>query len=327
MSQYALYGALGSPYSMKVRAAFRAKQLAHTWTGLTMEERPAVMSKVKAPVIPIVQFPDGHWANDSTPLLLDLEGEGRPILPPGRLARFACLLLEDMADEWFMKAMFHYRWAYGEDAEWVANWLIFDSAPNAGRKHIEDVAAEIRFRQISRMAMVGCTPQTGPLIEASWKRQCRALEDMALGPTRFLFGDRPSLADFAFYGQLQVMSTDPTPMAWMRTDVPYLYRWLQHCDDASGLEGDWSEALSAPVQALLAIAGETYLPFLAANLAALEAGEETFSLEIEGGAFTQGTFGYQAKCLKQLRSAWHDLPDAVREDLTATIGPGAEALN
>lgn len=327
MSDYTVYGALGSPYSVKVRAAMRAKGLAHRWVSMTVAERPDVMNKVKAPVIPVVHFPDGSWANDSTPLLLGLEGEGRALLPDDPAARFACLLLEDMADEWFMKAMFHYRWAYAEDATWVANWLIFDSLPNAGREQVESAAAGIRERQISRMALVGCTPETGPLIEASWKRQCRHLQEMALGPTRFLFGDRPSLADLAFYGQLKVMSTDPTPMAWMRADVPYLYRWIDHADDAGGIAGDWSEGLSEPVRALLSIAGETYLPFLAANAKAQAAGEDTFSLTIEGGTYRQGVFGYQAKCLMQLREAWGQLDDEVRGELAAMIGDGAGILD
>ena len=327
MTQYTVYGALGSPYSMKVRAAMRAKGLAHRWVGITIVDRPNVMNKVKAPVIPVVQFPDGSWANDSTPLLLGLEGEGRSILPPDPIQRFACLLLEDMADEWFMKAMFHYRWYYEDDAEWVANWLIYDNLPNAGRDQVETAAADIRARQISRMALVGCTPETAPLIEASWKRQCRHLQDMALGSTRFLFGDRPSLADLAFYGQIRVMSTDPTPMAWMRADVPYLYRWTDHADDASGIDGDWTEGLAQPVRDLLAVAGDTYLPFLAANAAALAAGEETFSLTIEGGRYEQGVFGYQAKCLMKLREAWAELDDAARAELAGVIGEGAGILD
>ena len=39
MSRYDVYGALGSPYSMKVRAAMRAKRLVHTWTGMAAEDR------------------------------------------------------------------------------------------------------------------------------------------------------------------------------------------------------------------------------------------------------------------------------------------------
>lgn len=327
MTPYKIYGANGSPYSMKVRAALRAKRLPYSWTSMTAEQNAEIMPKVKAPVVPIIETPEGTWLNDSTPFLLGIEGEGRTLLPDDPMQRFACLLLEDMADEWFMKAMFHYRWAYSADAEWCANWLMYDSLPNKGLPVIKEAAANIRARQISRMALVGCTPETGPLIEASWQRCNRLLETMATGPTRFLFGNRPSLADFGFFGQLMVMSTDPTPMAWLREHVPYLYRWLIHADDASGIDGDWDDGLSEPVKGLLKVAGETYLPFLIANATALQDGKKTFSLTIEGGTFTQGTFGYQAKCLLALRTAWADLAPAAQQDFRTLIGPGSEHLD
>lgn len=331
MSRYDVYGALGSPYSLKVRAAMRAKRLAHTWTGMTAEDRGRVMPNVKAQVIPVIQCPDGSWTNDSTPFLLSIEGLGRALVPPSPGLRFACLLLEDMADEWFMKAMFHYRWTYPEDQEWCANWLMFDSMPNAGRAGIERLAASIRERQISRMPLVGCTPETAPVIEASWKRSCRELEKMATGRTRFLFGDRISLADLAFYGQLKVMSVDPSPMAWLRQETPYLYRWLDLADDASGLTGDWLEEAgaleAAPVQALLAQAGDTYLPFLEANAQALARAEETFSVTLEGRPYAQGVFRYQAKCLDALRSLWAGLPADAKDRLRTLIGDGASILD
>tara|TARA_X000001316_G_scaffold8529_1_gene2274 strand:- start:3767 stop:4759 length:993 start_codon:yes stop_codon:yes gene_type:complete len=326
MSRYDVYGALGSPYSMKVRAAMRAKRLVHTWTGMTAEDRQSVMPNVRAPVIPVIRKPDGQWTNDSTPFLLSLEGEGRDLLPPSPVARFACLLLEDMADEWFMKAMFHYRWAYEDDAEWCANWLMFDSLPNAGQDSVEAAASTIRERQISRMALVGCTPQTGPLIEANWKRICSELETLATSPTRFLFGDRISLADLGFYGQLKVMSVDPTPMLWLRKETPYLYRWLDHADDASGVDGDWAEGIAPIVENLLRIAGDTYLPFLKANADALEGGLDTFSLEIESRPYEQGVFKYQAKCLQSLRSAWSELSADDQDALSSMIGPGSRIL-
>ena len=331
MSQYEVYGALGSPYSLKVRAAMRAKHLPHTWTGMTAEDRARVMPNVKAQVIPVIRKPDGSWANDSTPFLLALESEGRALVPSDPLLRYACLLIEDMADEWFMKAMFHYRWTYAEDQEWCANWLMFDSLPNAGRAGVEAMAANIRARQISRMPLVGCTPETMPVIEASWKRTCRALEAMATGPARFLFGDRVSLADLALYGQLKVMSVDPTPMAWLRAETPYLYRWLDLADDASGLEGDWlgaAEALGqAPVKALLAQAGDTYLPFLKANADALTAGAETFEVMLEGHRYSQGVFKYQAKCLETLRADWKALGAGDKQMLRGLIGEGAALLD
>lgn len=330
MSRYEVYGGLGSPYSLKVRAAMRAKGLAYSWTSMTSDERAAIMPNVKAQVIPVVRKPDGSWTNDSTPFLLSIENEGRALVPDDPALRFICLLLEDMADEWFMKAMFHYRWFYADDAEWCANWLMYDTIPNAGLEGVQKAAASIRARQISRMALVGCTPQTAPVIEASWKRSCLALQEMALGPARFLFGDRISLADLAFYGQLKVMSYDPTPMEWQREAVPYLYRWLDHADDASGIGGDWADTetalASGAIGKLLAQAGDTYLPFLLANARAIEAGAETFSLVIEGGAYEQGVFKYQVKCLASLREEWHRLSDDTRGALARLIGPGADIL-
>ena len=331
MSTYDIYGALGSPYSLKVRAALRAKRLPHTWTGMTAEDRGQVMPNVKAQVIPVIRTPEGAWTNDSTPFLLGLEGEGRALVPSDPLLRFVCLLIEDMADEWFMKAMFHYRWAYAEDAEWCANWLMFDSLPNAGKSRVEKHAETIRSRQISRMALVGCTPETAPVIETSWKRTCAALESMATGPTRFLFGNRVSLADIALYGQLKVMSVDPTPMAWLRAETPYLYRWLDLADDASGLEGDWlapADAISTgPVKALLAQTGDTYLPFLKANAAALASSAETFEVTLEGRRYAQGVFKYQAKCLDTLRADWKRLDPGDRATLKVLIGEGARILD
>jgi hypothetical protein len=150
---------------------------------------------------------------------------------------------------------------------------------------------------------------------------------MALGPTRFLFGDTVSLADLGFYGQLKVMSYDPTPMAWLRAETPYLYRWLDHADDAGGIEGGWADGLSEPVKDLLAICGDTYLPFLQANVEALAAGAETFSLTVEGGRYEQGVFKYQAKCLEALKGEWAALDSDAKAALSAAIGKGASLLD
>ncbi len=112
-----------------------------------------------------------------------------------------------------------------------------------------------------------------------------------------------------------------------RRDVSYFYRWLDMVDDASGIEGEWTDAPSEPARALLAIAGDTYLPFLSANEEALRAGHETFSLELDGKPYTQGVFKYQLRCLMALREAWKDLPEDSRVSLTAMIGKNAILLD
>ncbi|MBU4568729.1 MAG: glutathione S-transferase family protein, partial [Alphaproteobacteria bacterium] len=117
----------------------------------------------------------------------------------------------------------------------------------------------------------------------------------------------------------------------LRANVPYLYRWLDLADDASGLEGQWlppADALATgPVKALLAQAGDTYLPFLEANASALEAERDTFEVMLEGQTYAQGAFKYQAKCLDTLRAGWKRLGGDGREVIRALIGEGAGILD
>jgi len=109
---------------------------------------------------------------------------------------------------------------------------------------------------------------------------------------------------------LKTLATDPTPMAVMRRSAMKTESWVRQLDDASGIEGDWlapGEDLPSATLGLLALAGEYYLPFLLANAAAMERGETTFSLAYPKGPYSQGTFGYQAKCLVDLRRRFGDL--------------------
>ncbi len=56
---------------------------------------------------------------DSTPIIRKLEAtyERRSVIPEDPATAFINDLLEDFADEWLTKAMFHYRWYYADDIE------------------------------------------------------------------------------------------------------------------------------------------------------------------------------------------------------------------
>ncbi len=326
---YEIYGALGSPYSLKMRAVMRYRRLPHVWkaVGLTSEVR----DKVKAPVIPVVHFPDGSWRNDSTPVIAALETlhPDRSLVPDDPAEAFLAFLLEDMADEWGTKAMFHYRWAPVEDRDPNAFTLVQQSMLGRPRAQIEAAAANIRDRQVGRMPLVGCTPQNAPLIEET---ACRVLSliDAHVPEGLWLFGVRPSIADLAWYGQLSQLARDPTPRDMIRRHYPAAFTWIETLDDASGLEpGAWRDPdapMSAALEGLLAMASDVYLPFLAENARALADGRGEVRLTLRGRPYAQAPFGYQAKCLTALKAAFAALQPPDKTRVEAALCPQGAAI-
>ncbi|MFA5940860.1 MAG: glutathione S-transferase N-terminal domain-containing protein [Sinimarinibacterium sp.] len=315
---YAIYGGNPSPYSRKLRAILRYRRLPHVWKVGTPDTLPEI-AQVRPKLIPVLRLPEsGEFRVDSTPTALLLEerhpGE-RSILPPDPADAFICHLLEDFADEWVTKMMFHYRWHEDATADWASHWIVRDAMPAAMGKAHDQAAKMFHDRQRGRMAMVGCTPENAPVIEASYERLLDVLGPF-VGGTQYLFGSRPSLADFALYGQLAQLTLDPWPQRICRARAPAVEAWVITLDDAAGVEGKWKPERGAAVRkALLEMVGAEYLPFLRANAAALEAGSARFELEIRGRVFAQEPFRYQQKCYAELRQRWQKLDVAARAGL------------
>ncbi len=322
--RYRLFGSLGSPYSMKMRAILRYRRLPFDWVLLNDANR-AEIAHVKPAIIPVLWFPEsGAHRVDSTPLIYDLERRhpgARSILPADPGHAFLAQLLEDMADEWGTKIMFHYRWAAEIDQLYVSRWLVSSRLGPTDDATVAEAAEIFRQRQVGRMPLVGCTPENAPLIEESFDRLLKILE-RHLTRHAFLFGSRPSLADFGWFGQLYQLAVDPTPMAILRERAPRTYQWVGRIDDASGVEGNWLDPaapLPVAVSELLHLAGALYLPFLAANQAASERGEDRFRFSALGLDYAQATFRYQIKCLSWLREAFAGLEGEPRKRVEAAL--------
>ena len=316
---YELIGANPSPYSRKLRAILRYRRLPHIWR----LRRPAMSAEIEAvrpKLLPILRFPDGVYRVDSTPLAHELEARHaeRSIIPPDPADAFVCHLIEDYADEWATKWMFHHRWKDDATALWAASWIAQDTLPAPQGAQGQSFARFFHDRQRGRMALVGSAPATAPLIEASYRRALRVL-GAQLGGERYLFGTRPSLADFALYGQLTQLTIDPWPLSILRKEAPLLEGWVIDLDDASGVEGEWQPQAAWATdtrKALLSIIAAEYLPFLDANAVALKAGEKQLHVQIDGQDYTQETFAYQGKCYAEILRRWQALPQAACASLT-----------
>jgi glutathione S-transferase len=311
--RYRLIGSTASPYALKFRALLRYRRIPFDWVIMTKRLRKQI-EHLPPHLIPVLQYPDGTFRGDTTTLAYDMETRhrDRSVIPEDKAVAFVCDLLEDMADEWAVKPLFLYRWWGPEDQAYVSRWAAEEwSVSNAEPGSAEEIE-QFRLRQISRMPILGATAGNRPLLEASYLRILAAFEPH-VGMTKYLFGSRPSLADFAWFGQLTELATDPTPMRIIRENAPFTDHWVRRLDDASGVDGEWvprEQALAGMAEALLRMAGELYLPFLVANADALARGMERLEINVWGMLYALSPFRYQVKCLNLLRDKFAAL-DAV----------------
>jgi len=329
-----IVGAPGSPYSRKLRAVLRYRRIPFHWVNRGSPESEG-LPQPRVELLPQLVFPGAKEAlTDSSPLIRRLEGsaEGRSVIPDDPALAFLDALLEDYADEWLTRPMFHYRWAYPEDVEQAAailpRWFRIDAPEAEIRKAGEVFAA----RQIGRLGVVGSNPTTAPTIEASYRR---LLERLAarLSEAPFVFGRRPASSDFGLYGQLtQLVAFDPTPRKVALEVAPRVMAWVDVVEDLSGLEpsdGGWiaREALTGAFRALFEEVGRVHAPFLLANADALARGAEQVECSIDGRPWVQKPFPYQAKCLAWLREAHAALAPSDRTFVDDFLtGTGCEPL-
>jgi glutathione S-transferase len=302
--RYRLIGSTASPYAIKLRALLRYRRIPFDWVIMTKALRKQT-EQLRPNLIPVLQYPDGTFRGETTTLAYDLETRhrDRSVIPEDKAVAFVCDLLEDMADEWAVKPLFLYRWWDAEDQAYVSRWAGEEWSTSEAESGSAEEVEQFRRRQISRMPILGATAENKPLLEASYHRILTAFEPH-VGMTKYLFGSRPSLADFAWFGQLSELATDPTPLRIMRENAPFTDHWVRRLDDASGVDGEWysrEQALSGMAEALLSIAGELYLPFLVANADAFAKGVERLEINVWGMPYALSPFKYQVKCLNLLR--------------------------
>jgi glutathione S-transferase len=334
----ALNGAPGSPYTRKMVSLLRYRRIPYKLLQFGGMNAPSDLPKPKVQLLPTFYLPNGKGeleaVVDSSPLIRRLERdfEGRSVLPPHPVTAFIDDLLEDYADEWLTKAMFHYRWHYAADADKAGEILPRWSRISGPDEQMAQMKAFIMDRQISRLYVVGSNATTAPVIEASYERFLD-LFNAHLKVHPYLMGNRPGASDFAMFGQLTALTHfDPTPMALTVKKAPRVYAWVEVTEDLSGLEpkeADWLDPgnIPATIVALLKEFGRVYAPALLANAGAIAAGRDTFETEIDGKKWKQQTFPYQAKCLQWIRNAYADLGENDRATIDKVLaGTGCAAL-
>ncbi len=319
-ADYSIIGAEESPYSVKVRSYFRYKALPHRW--LSRAEAPELYQQhAKLPLVPLVVTPDDVGMQDSTPILEAVEKEHPEpsIHPADPVARFVSALLEEFADEWGNKWMFHYRWAREADQLACSQRLAAVMAPDADDAALKEMAATIRERMTNRVWFVGSSPKTAQQIEDSFKDTLALLEPH-LAQRPYLFGAQPAFADFGLWGQLYNAHRDPTPRSIIEHQAPNTLAWIQRMLEPTS-EGEfesWAELAPSLMPLLIDQVGGLFLPWSTANARAIAEGAESFSVELRSGSWEQRPQKYHARSLAALkeryRQAASEALDKVLED-------------
>jgi len=228
--RYFLYSMQLSWYSAKVRPYLRYRRLPFDERTPTFREyNVEIKRRVGHAVVPVVITPEGEWLQDSSVILerLDQRFPGEPIIPAAPRQRFASYLLELWADEFWLPAGVHARWSFPENYPKWRDELSAAFAP--GWPRMLQRVFPLTLRQFMRRVnlQVGATPEQRPLIERWMDRQLDELErHFAVHP--WVFGQRPSLADFSLAGPLcgHLCYDEASCERWIRPR-PHLHAWSQ----------------------------------------------------------------------------------------------------
>lgn len=337
-----VFGATPSPYTQKMISILRYRHIAYE---VFMGDVPGRLNRLegieppKPILLPTLLLEDESGklkaTTDTTPIIRRFENEypDRKLLPEDPALSFINYLLEDFGDEWVTKYMFHYRWYFDKDADNASTILpLSDRAVNMPDEILKDAKKYVYNRQAGRLWVVGSNDTTADLIDASYKRFLKLMDDH-LSTSKFLFGEKPSSADFAIYGQLtQLIGFDPTSREIAYDTALRLVSWQGVMADLSGHDVEnsyWTPLEESPtsLKEIMKEFGRMYVPALIANANAIMKGEETWEAEIDGSLWTQKAFPYQAKCLKWIKEEFEVLSENDQSRVKTFLdGTGCEKL-
>ncbi|TVP90436.1 MAG: glutathione S-transferase family protein [Pseudomonadaceae bacterium] len=218
-----LFGMPHSLYSGIARAYLRTQGIAYRELGTRHPRFAAeILPVTRRSIIPVLRSAEGDVVQDSLDIIDHFEARGvpYPAYPEGPLQCILAMLLQYYGVQSMLRHAMHFRWSFlAEQEDFIRH--AFASALGA------ELAEDVMQRMQSYLPGLGVTPDTAPLIEASY-RDLLYLLNTHLAQHPYLFGGRPSIADYGLIGPLYAhLGRDPVPAGIMKTTAPWVYRWVE----------------------------------------------------------------------------------------------------
>jgi glutathione S-transferase len=316
-----VYGSKISYFTGKLEGYLRYKGIAYQFKPMKNEYFNTIIpAKTGAQQMPAVELMDGRWMTDTTPMIQWMEHQcsDNPVMPTDPLQAFICLLIEDYCDEWLWRPAMYYRWSYRRDRHALSAFIVdelFSDVPAPYFLKKWKISQRQKGHFVDRDGVTSLTRQH---VENSYLSALKLLQGM-LQNRSYLLGDKPSLADFGFFGPMfRHFASDPTPREIMQETAPEVFEWVSRLWNAKAesLTGQWLSGIPEDWMPLLKEIGETHLQNLCANAEAYASGRACFDVEIQGVTYQQSpTSRYRVWCLEQLRSSYMELPADIQISL------------
>ena len=114
----------------------------------------------------------------------------------------------------------------------------------------------------------------------------------------------------------------PVPLAIIRQRAPAVLEWVARLWNTrlSDCQGEWPGQLPDDLKPLLRDIGESYLPYLNANVQAVAADRKHFDVSVGGVDYKGARYSrYRVWCLQQLRSHFEQLPEVAKQSCRSTL--------
>lgn len=276
MTRHQLIGAEVSLYTGKVRAYLDYKAIQYDEVLATREVyRNVILPRVGVRFIPVLISDDDVAVQDSTEIIDFLEGRypTPSIYPASPLQRFVALLIEAYADEWLVIPAMHYRWNVPENRAFAIAEFGRLSAPDAAPDEQLRIGEQLSGPFAGALDPLGVHAENVAEIEASY---LAFLSDFQrhLAMHLFLFGSRPSIADFALFGPLYAhLYRDPASGRLMREHAPAVARWVERMRAPRPKSGEFlhHDGIPATLEPIIARMIREQAPVLASTERALAA--------------------------------------------------------